>query len=577
MAFSRGNRVGLIGPNGTGKSTLLRILAGFIQPDDGELSKKRGVRIAFMTQDGGLDLEKSIEQTLLDSLTTENIEDTERYSRVKRWMARAGFADADRVVSQLSGGQRKRLAIAAAMIQEPDLLLMDEPTNHLDLEGILWLEKLLQDLDAAFIMVSHDRYFLENVTNRLIELNSLYPLGHFEAEGNYSKFLANREKFLQDQQKLESSLANKVRRETEWLHQGPKARTSKARYRIEEAWRLKDEHRAVHQRNLQRSAVGIDFEATGRKTKKLLEAKNLTKTLDGVTLFSEISLALTPGKCLGLLGRNGTGKSTLINILAERLSPDQGTVKVTDDVKIVIFDQNREQLDQEETLKRALAPAGDTVIYRGRSIHVISWAKRFLFEPDQLELPIKQLSGGEQARILIARLMLRPADILLLDEPTNDLDIPSLEVLEDSLREFPGAIVLVSHDRFLLDGLADTVLALDGEKTTGFYADYEQWIAAQKRIKDLTKVGDKKSKPRSTKTAKLSYKDQRELGQIESKITQAEAALEECQNKMLDPKITEDSKRLQQLSMQLEEYQQKVESLYERWEELEALKAGTDG
>ena len=576
MAFSQGNRVGLIGPNGSGKSTLLRILAGQVPVDDGELSKKRGVRISFMTQDGGLDLTKSVEQTLVDCLSTENIEDTERYSRVKRWMARADFTEPDQSVDTLSGGRRKRLAIAVALIQEPDLLLMDEPTNHLDLEGILWLEALMQNLDAAFILVSHDRYFLEKVTNRIIELNRCFPKGHFEVDGSYSRFLANREKFLQDQQKLESSLATKVRRETEWLQQGPKARTTKARYRIEAALQLKDAHRSVQRRNLQQSSVGIDFEATGRKTKKLLEAKNLTKALDGAVLFSDISLTLLAGKCLGLLGRNGSGKSTLINILAGRFSADQGTVKKADDAKIVVFDQNREQLDQEETLRRSLAPAGDSVVYRGRSIHIVSWAKRFLFEVDQLELPIKRLSGGEQARILIARLMLRPADILLLDEPTNDLDIPALEVLEESLREFPGAIVLVSHDRYLLDSLADAVLALDGDDRTGFYTDYDQWLSTRKREKTETKIEEKQGKPKQSKTGKLSYKLQRELAQIESKITVAETAVEDCQTQMLDPETVQKPDRLRVLSIQLEECQQEVERLYQRWEELELLKAGSD-
>ncbi|MCP4755744.1 MAG: ABC-F family ATP-binding cassette domain-containing protein [Proteobacteria bacterium] len=572
MAFSREDRLGLIGPNGSGKSTFLKILAGLMRQDEGELSVRKDTKLVYLSQEDDLAAERTVEQILLEALSGGNIEDAERYNRVQRWMARAEFADPEQRVDTLSGGRRKRLAITAAFVREPDMLLMDEPTNHLDLEGILWLEELLQNPPFAFVLVSHDRYFLENIVTRIVELNTCFPQGYLKVDGSYSEYLFYREAFLDNQTQLEAVLANKVRRETEWLQRGPKARTTKARFRIEEAYRLRDEFVSVRKRNLQNGNVGFDFDTTGRKTKKLMTVKKVGHAMGGNRLFSDIDLTLSPKKCLGLLGRNGSGKSTLIDILAGRLAPDEGRVELADGAKVVVFDQKREQLDQAESLRRALSPAGDSVVYRGRSIHVASWAKRFLFSADQLELPVNRLSGGEQARILIARLMLQPADILLLDEPTNDLDIPSLEVLEESLKEFPGASVLVTHDRFLLDRLADTVLGLDGRGGAGLYADFGQWVSARKPQKEEKKVQKSQAKPRPPKMGKLSYKDQRELDQIEAKIMEAEAAVEECQKHVLDPETANKPALLEDWCNRLQQRQETVERLYERWEELERRK-----
>lgn len=312
-------------------------------------------------------------------------------------------------------------------------------------------------------MISHDRYFLENCTNRIVELGPQYPEGYIKIDGNYSEFLRRKQSFLEGQANHEAALANRMRRELEWLSRGPKARSTKAKYRKDDAQRLQEELQQVRQRNSQNKTVNIDFSGTERKTKKLLELKGIKKSLGNKILFEDVNLILSPGVRLGLLGRNGTGKSTLLHILQGNLEADSGQIKKAEAVKIVLFDQKREQLNLDHSLRKALSPAGDSVVYRGQSIHVNGWAKRFLFRPDQLETPIGKLSGGEQARILIARLMLQPADILLLDEPTNDLDIPSLEILEESLIDFPGSIVLVTHDRYLLDQVTNRILGLDGE------------------------------------------------------------------------------------------------------------------
>ncbi len=588
MVISRGDRIGLIGPNGSGKSTLLKILCGLVEPDRGRLYQQKHVRISYLAQSDIFDDNKSAVDNLYDALSSLDLETTEQYNRVHTMLSRAEFIDPELPVSLLSGGWRKRLAICRALVVHPDILIMDEPTNHLDIEGILWLEKMLSaslpESPDGFLMVSHDRQFLENTVNRVIELSAAYPEGTLQINGRYSTFLEKRELFLDQQQEQENRLANKVRRETEWLRRGPKARATKAKYRQDEAYRLQDELATVKNRNRAGGSVHIEFDGTSRKTKKLLTASGISKGFDGRTLFSNLDLVLSPGTRLGLLGRNGCGKSTLMQILAaadsdDGLKPDSGTLKVANNLRIVSFDQRREQLNQEQTLRRALAPDGDAILFQDRSIHVVSWAKRFLFRTDQLETPVSRLSGGEQARILIAALMRRPADILLLDEPTNDLDIPSLNVLEESLNEFAGALVLVTHDRFMLGRICDKVLGFDGHGKASFFADYEQWLRA---ITDSKKTGRQQNEKEATpegkkakkKTGRLSYMDQREYDRMEEKILTAESRQEELEKIMQNPETVADAGKLHDCWQEMETLQEKISHLYNRWEELEEIKDG---
>ena len=588
MVLAKGDKVGLIGPNGSGKSTLLKILAGLIEADNGEIFRQRHVRVSYLAQSDVFDEEKSCAENLYAAVAELHIEEVEQYNRVNSLLSRAVFPDPDIPVRLLSGGWRKRLAICRALVTHPDVLVMDEPTNHLDIEGILWLEKLLKaslpESPDAYLMVSHDRRFLENTVNRIVELSAAYPEGTLQVNGNYSSFLDKRELFLEQQQEQEERLANKVRRENEWLSRGPKARATKAKSRKDAAYRLQDELSVVKQRNRVGTAVDISFDGTARKTKKLLVATKISKGFEGRSLFSNLDLTLAPGTRLGLLGRNGCGKSTLMQILAaagtdEGPQPDTGTVVAADNLRIISFDQRREQLDQEQTLRRALAPDGDSVVYQDRSIHVVSWAQRFLFRTDQLETPVSRLSGGEQARILIASLMRQPADVLLLDEPTNDLDIPSLDVLEQSLNEFAGALVLVTHDRFMLDRVCGQVLGFDGQDNASLFADYGQWLAAldghgkaeeEKRRKK--KASAKAAAKKSVK--KLSYMDQREYDQMEEKILAAEERHEELEAELHRPDIAGNAGKLALCCQELEKAQQEVTSLYSRWEKLEALRNG---
>ena len=592
LMVNKGDRIGVIGPNGSGKSTLLKIICGLEDADGGQLIGRKFVRLSYLAQEDLFDEAKSVNDNLMAALAEEDIEDTEKYYRVDTLLSRAEFPDGEVAVKNLSGGWRKRLSICRAMLRAPDVLVMDEPTNHLDIEGILWLEKMLTGGagPSAFLLVSHDRHFLENCSNSIVELSAVYPEGTFQVQGSYSQFLEKRDAFLVGQMEEEERLANKARREVEWLRRGPKARSTKAKFRIDEAYKLTDELAEVKARNRSLSNVQIDFEATGRKTQKLLEVQGITKTYGDRTLFSKLDIILSPGSRLGLLGRNGCGKSTLMKILAgaadsSGVVPDSGTIKAADNVKIVSFDQSRESIDPKLTLRRALAPDGDSIVYNGRSLHVVSWGKKFLFRPDQMETPVGQLSGGEQARILIAGLMRQPADVLLLDEPTNDLDIASLDVLEASLLDFPGALVLVTHDRYLLDRVCHRLLGFGGKSGVTYYADYEQWLndlpEAAKTEDSWKKSNGKAAKAANSSSSKngqngqsrLSYLDQREYDQIEKTIAVEDNRVEQLQQKMELPEIVSNPDELARCWQELEEAQVEVERLYHRWDELEEKKS----
>ncbi len=563
--------MGLIGPNGSGKSTLLKILAGRMDPDKGEIALRKRVKLTYVEQNSTFPEELTVQQIVENALEKNGIPESEWDARSAETLGRTGFDDFSVAASALSGGWKKRLAIAEALVSEPDILLLDEPTNHLDLEGIAWLEDLLLRAPFAAIVVSHDRYFLENIATTMVELNRAYPDGLFRVAGNYSTFLERKAEYLHAQAKQQESLENKVRTEMEWLRRGPKARTTKSKSRINKAHELIGELADLSSR-MRTSSAGIDFSATDRKTKRLIELEKVSYSIQERQLLSGLDFVVTAGTRIGLVGPNGSGKTTLLRLFRGELQPDSGEIRRADNLRIVYFDQNR-QLDPDLTLKQALSPDGDSVIYQDRVIHVAAWASRFLFPSDQLVQPVGRLSGGERARVLIARLMLEPADVLLLDEPTNDLDIPTLELLEESLLEFPGALVLVTHDRYLLDRVSTVVLGLDGKGNTERFADYSQWEAwntEQKQPK--AKAALPASAPSAISAPvkkKLSYKDAREYETIEQRIAEAEQTLEEKHAALSDPSIMSDGPALQQAGIDVERAQEAVDALYARWAELE--------
>ena len=598
LTVEEGARIGLIGPNGAGKSTLLAILAGQVEPDSGELAVRKRARAAYVPQDSRFAPGLTIRQVLERALATAHVNESEREGREREGLirelgGRAGFADLTAEAAALSGGWRKRLAITEALVSEPEVMLLDEPTNHLDLAGIEWLEELLNSASFAVVTVSHDRYFLESTSSEIIELNRVYADGLLRVKGNFSRFLEEKQAYLESQNRQQESLRNQVRTEIEWLRRGPKARTTKSKARIDTANAMIGQLAEMNARTAVATA-GIDFEASLRKTKRLVEFKGVAcdvpggetpdeqgKSLTGRRLFTGLNFILTAGMKVGLVGPNGSGKTTLLRLLRGEMEPAEGSIRRAEALRLVYFSQMR-TLDESQTLRRALAPEGDSVMYQGRLVHVASWAARFLFSSEQLNQPVKNLSGGERARVLIAKLMLKPADVLLLDEPTNDLDIPTLEILEDNLLEFPGALMLVTHDRYLLNRVSSTVLGLDGRGHIGRFADYaqwEDWLAEQDELaqskterradgsSSAQRTGAEPAQGAGAKK-KLSYLEAREFAAIEQRVEASDARLSAAHERVEHPEIATNAAALQEALKELDAAQHENDALYARWAEL---------
>jgi ATP-binding cassette subfamily F protein uup len=586
--MEEGERIGLIGPNGSGKTTLMKILAGVLAPDDGEIEHKRHLRAAYIAQEDRFaddDTPLSVVEAGVDGEDHHGMDATTRASIA---LTKLGFSDLEQPVAALSGGWRKRLALACALAKDPDVLMLDEPTNHLDLDGVLWLEGFVKQSSISMIFVTHDRRFLDNTATRIIELSKAYPGGSFEASGNYTEFVKRKDAFLEAQQAMQSSIASKVRRDTAWLQQGIQGRQTRNKTQVRAAASRREELKATTDRNLAPSrTTQIAFQATERKTTKLVVIRGVSKSMGNKQLFASLDLTLTPGQRIGLMGVNGSGKTTLMRLMSGDLTPDAGTIDRAENLKLITFSQHRESLAANQTLREALCPIGETVHYGGAAMHVTGWARRFLFNPDQLATRVCDLSGGEQARVLIANLMLSPADVLLLDEPTNDLDIPSLEVLEQALFEFPGAIVLVTHDRFLLERVATEYVALDDQGDAKWFASMQQWSAAKSNAdrkaaekldsasKPGTKSGSDASKPKAApKPAKLSYKLQLEYDRMEQAILEAEGLVEELETQAADPALLSDHARAAGVYSQLKDAHTRVTDLYARWTELDSMRSG---
>ncbi len=579
FTVSEGDRIGLIGPNGSGKSTLLEILHGRVQPDSGNVAIRKGTRLSCVSQISEFAAGETAHSAIEAALKKSGVSEADRVFRTEEALSRAGFEDFEIPTASLSGGWKKRLAIAEALVQQPDILLLDEPTNHLDLAGIKWLETLLQNASFACVVVSHDRYFLENVADHMVELDRAYEDGFLRVNGNYSHFLEAKEHYLHAQGKRQEALENLVHTEIEWLRRGPKARTTKSKSRIDKAHSMIGELADLNNRTRTVTAK-IDFSASNRQTKQLIGLDRVSYTIGGRTLFKNVDFTLQSGTRVGLVGPNGSGKTTLLRLLRGDILPTAGKIHKADSLRIVYFDQNR-QLDPDLSLRRALAPDSDSVIYQERVIHVAAWAARFLFSGEDLNRPVGRLSGGERARVLIAQLMLQQADVLLLDEPTNDLDIPTLEILEESLLEYRGALVLVTHDRYMLDRVSTIVLGLDGRGDAERFADYSQWdswLRAQQTKPSADAKATTTRKERESARAdtnrpgaiakKLSHTEGREFASIEKRIAKAEEELLARRAALEDPEISSDAPRLHTAYVEMESAQKTVDELYARWAEL---------
>ncbi len=568
LAIHEGERVAIIGPNGAGKSTLLKVLAQQVELDEGIVSSRRGLKVSYVPQQETWDESLSI----FDILAAEIGHSSDTVDRkVAIAMGQVGLTDKTVRVKELSGGWKKRLSIAKGLIQNPELLLLDEPTNHLDIDGIEWLEELLVNFRGTIAVISHDRYFIEAIATRVVEIDKRFQGGFYSWNGNYSAFIEARGTLLAQMQSYQESLSNKVRREVEWLRAGAKARTTKSKHRTDEALRMVDE---LSKMEIRESRAKLGFSDSGRKTRELIKSEDVSKSYGDRTLFSDLTFTVEPGHCLGIVGINGSGKSSLLKILVGDESPDRGRVVRATRLNIAYFDQTRAKLDPEATLQKALCGEGKSIVFQGREIAAIAWAKRFLFRPEQLLVPVKNLSGGEQARVLLAKLMLEPADVLVLDEPTNDLDIQTLEVLENSIEDFPGAVLLVTHDRYLLDRVSTSVVGLSAGGRSAVYATYLQWEIDREQKEESGSNEKKKDakqnkvEPKKGSSGKITYGERLELEGIEAKIATAESVVTLAEDAVGDPAIAGNQDELIRRCEELSIAQRAVDDLYARWEQL---------
>jgi ABC transport system ATP-binding/permease protein len=578
FSIESNERIGLIGPNGAGKSTLLRILAGHLSPDEGRLSIQKGLRVGLLEQVPSFSSQGTLQSTILEGAHDQD--DWQDIARAQELMAKLDLSsfDPDTPVAKLSGGWKKRTALARELLRQPDLMLLDEPTNHLDVESIMWLEELLAHSSFATLTITHDRLFLQKISNRIIEVDRRHPSGLLSVNGDYAAFLDVRQDLISAQERHETKLKNTLRRETEWLRRGAQARQTKQKARIQSALELQETVGDLTQRN-RVDSVRLDFQSTEKAPKKLVEAKGISKSYGNKLVVPPLDLVISPKSRIGLMGPNGCGKSTLIKLLTKYEESDSGTVIHAEKLRVSYFEQNRETLDPNISVLKTICPSGDNVEYAGTQVHVKSYLSRFMFSYDQMGLEVRKLSGGEQSRLLLARLMLSEANLLVLDEPTNDLDMATLDVLAEVLEEFKGAILLVTHDRYFLDQITNKILAfgidVKGQKqiTSMVGLDqWEEWNREQLKLKNMLKTSAKSNGESvgkgGGKKRKLSYKDQRDLDMMESNIQKAEERLQGLQKEASDPKVATQAGRLSEITKKMAQAQNEIDRLYARWSEL---------
>lgn len=566
LGLDEGERVGLVGPNGAGKSTLLKILAGRLEADGGTVSRKRGSRVGFLEQTPLFKPGATIMSAILEHRDAEDGDALTRAHELMSLMELYAFGE-DCPIESLSGGWRKRVALARELALEPEILFLDEPTNHLDLSGILWLEKYLRDAPFAVFMITHDRLFLQRVATRILDLDPRNPKFLLNAKGDYADYLAAKEHELSAQQRQEWVQKNRLRRETEWLRRGSIARQTKQSARIEAAGELKDSVEELRSKNQARS-VNLDFGDAGRAPKRLIEATQIRKGYGDRELFSGLDVLITPKTRLGLLGDNGSGKSTLIRLLLGQEEPDKGDIRRAENLEVAYFEQGRETLDPAKSVLKNLCPEGEYVFFQGTHVHIRSYLDRFYFGGQKAEMPVAKLSGGEQARLRLAQLMLTRAQILVLDEPTNDLDLDTLERLEESLAEFNGAVVLVTHDRYFLDAVSNQILAFPGSLKFASYFQWENW-KAESAAEEKSKAKVAAQNAGAKKKVKLSYKEKFELENMEKVILEMEARLGELQTESEQPDVISDHQKLADVHSRMAKQQAEIDAKYARWAELE--------
>ncbi len=609
LVIDKGERICLLGRNGAGKSTLMKVILGELTPDDGERVVAGGVRLARLIQEVPVGMAGSVfdvvaegigeladklkayhhlshrlaesgDEALLDKLARaqHELEAADGWAleqRVETVISRLQL-DADAEFGELSGGLKRRVLLARALVTEPDLLLLDEPTNHLDIEAIAWMEEFLLAYPGAILFVTHDRAFLRRLATRILELDRG---GLTDWPGDYDNFLRRKAERLNAEALANERFDKKLAQEEVWIRQGIKARRTRNEGRVRALKALREERL---QRREQTGKAQMQLSSGERSGKLVVEVENISYAWDDKPIIRDLSTTILRGDRVGIIGPNGSGKTTLLNLLLGRLEPDGGRVKLGTNLQVAYFDQLRGQLDEERSVQDNVGGGSDKVEVGGKSKHIIGYLQDFLFTPERARTPVKALSGGERNRLLLAKLFTKPANVLVLDEPTNDLDVETLELLEELLVDYDGTLLLVSHDREFLDNAVTSCLVFEGEgRVAEYIGGYSDWEATKKRQHTVatTAPAEPKAKTASEKpkkkTGKLSYKDQRELDSLPQRIENLEAELDSLQTRLSDPELYRSQGELvAQLQQETARLQTELEQAYARWETLESFQAG---
>jgi ABC transport system ATP-binding/permease protein len=605
LAVAPGEKVGLVGRNGSGKTSLLKILAGDMNPDGGEISRRRSLRIGYLPQEFELDGSKTVRQNIeagaadligwlrryeggegseaeLGELL-HNIEHADGWNletRIRTEASALGVPPLDALVGPLSGGEKRRVALCRALAAQPDLLLLDEPTNHLDAETIRWLEEFLRGFAGAVIFVTHDRYFLDVIATRIIEIAEGRAYSH---PGNYTAYLESKAIRQQITEQSERRRQRFLKVELAWVRSGARAQRTKAQHRMRGYYELAGQEAPPEEREMdlllppapEMGNSAVDLENAGARVGEEGEER---------WLFRNLNLILKPGQCTGVVGRNGVGKTTLLRMCLGERRADEGTVKIGRQVKFNYVDQARMQLEEGKTVMEQVADGGETVLFGEERISARGYLRRFLFADDRANEPIDKLSGGERARLMLAKVLKRGGNMIVLDEPTNDLDLPSLRMLEEALVDFEGSVLVVSHDRYFLDRVCDQIVAFEDGGVFVQPGNYSYYLEKKKErdvrnpggwfapISSMGKAEPEAVSKASSRTRKLSYKEQRELEGMEAAILVAETRAHELEATLNDPSFySTRAAEAPRIVAELEQAKAEVVRLYERWEELAAI------
>ena len=575
LQIDPGERIAMIGRNGTGKSTLLQIIGGDLPPDSGTVWRQPGAKVARLVQDVPLSANRPVSVVVGEGLgELDHHDEWQREHQTDMVMTRLSLPP-DAIVDTLSGGWKRRVLLARALVGQPDVLLLDEPTNHLDIEAIMWLEEYLASYEGAVIFVTHDRAFLERVANRIIEIDrgklTSWP-------GNFATFSRKKEEWLANEELASAKFDKKMASEEVWLRRGVKARRTRDEGRVKALMAMRAE------RAQRRDTIGnvrMQVSQADASGKMVFEAEGISKSFGDKKVVREFSVRVMRGDRIGLIGPNGAGKTTLLRMLLEEIAPDTGTVRHGANVQIAYYDQQREQLDPERTVVETVGDGSDTVMVNGIQKHVHGYLQDFLFSPERARSPVKALSGGERNRLLLARLFTRPVNVLILDEPTNDLDLETLELLEEQLVDWPGTLLLVSHDHRFLDNVVTSTIAFEGNGVVKEYVGgYEDWVRQSKTqqggAKDSSGGGKNasgKAKGASGKKAKRSFKEEREYAELPAKISALEDEQKRLHAAVAAPDFyRETADTIKKTLARVETIDQEVLAALARWDALDSIK-----